>query len=434
MLETIREFAAERLDQMPEADATRAAHASVFLALAESGGRPHAGLARKRWLERLDLEHNNIRTALSWYEGRDPASALRLAASMAAFWSLRGHHTEGRQRLRDLLGRVPEATVARVTALNGSAWLAIDQGDYADGDRLLGESIGLAASLGDAVGEGIAMLYRGRCKLSRHQIGPAAPEVERGAALLAQAGDRPAIALSLMYSGLVTEFSGRLDAACELFTRCVALSAELGLEPLTARARQVLGCALVDLGDLAGARAALEAGLPGSMEVGDRWIIAVGLAAFAGHAARTGRPGLALRLAGAAQEYQDVNKFEMPGPISEMVGRWLAPARASAGSAAERLLAEGRQLSVEQAVNLALANQPEDTRRSSRPRTLTRREVEVARLAARGQTNREIAAELSLSVRTVEVHVEHVLTKLDFRTRTQLAAWAYEEGLLRQDT
>ena len=123
----------------------------------------------------------------------------------------------------------------------------------------------------------------------------------------------------------------------------------------------------------------------------------------------------------------------MPVPMQEMLDRWLAPARAKAGRAAGRLVAEGRRLSPEEAVRLALANEPDDAAPpglGSRP-TLTRRETEVAALAARGLTNRDIAAQLFLSVRTVEVHVDHILTKLGFRTRTQLAAWAYEQGLLR---
>ena len=64
---------------------------------------------------------------------------------------------------------------------------------------------------------------------------------------------------------------------------------------------------------------------------------------------------------------------------------------------------------------------------------LTRREAEVAALAARGLTNRAIAGQLFLSVRTVEVHVDHILTKLGFHSRTKLAAWAYEAGLLTDD-
>jgi DNA-binding CsgD family transcriptional regulator len=192
----------------------------------------------------------------------------------------------------------------------------------------------------------------------------------------------------------------------------------------------MLGYTRLELGDLPAARAALTEGLPVSVDVGDRWIVTLGLSGFAGLAAKTGRPRLALRLAGAAEAYQNANKFSMPAPIGEIIDRWLAPARAEA--AAGRLLAEGRQLSMEDAVELALANEPEEAWRPGRPGprlTLTRREAEVAALAARGLTNREIADRLFVSVRTVEAHVDHVLTKLGFHTRTQLAAWAHEEGL-----
>jgi non-specific serine/threonine protein kinase len=262
----------------------------------------------------------------------------------------------------------------------------------------------------------------------------AAPEVERAVALMNEAGDRPAIALSMFYSGLVALLTGQLKAACDLFARCAAMAAELDLAPLNARARQMLGFPLLDLGELAAARATMAESFPGIMDVGDRWIIQIGLSGFIGLAAKTGRPRLALRLAGAANAYRDVNEFSLPEPIAEMVDRWLAPARAKAGRAADRLLTEGRRLSPEEAVGLVLANEPDDAPPPGPRPTLTRRETEVAALVARGLTNRDIAAQLFLSVRTVEVHVDHILTKLGFRTRTQLAAWAYEEGLRPEDT
>jgi predicted ATPase/DNA-binding CsgD family transcriptional regulator len=434
MLETIREYATERLAAMPEADRARGAQAAAFLTLVEADGRPHAGLAKKEWLERVDIEHNNIRAALSWYRGHDPPTALRLAASMAAFWSLRGHHTEGRQRLGDLLGLIPDPSLARVSALNGAAWLAIDQGDYDHAADLLAESIGLSRTLGDTVGEGIATVYLGRSKMSRGRVTEGAPDVARAVALVSEAGDRPAIAFAIFYSGLVAQLTGQLEDACDILVRCAAMAAELGLAPLSARARQMLGYVRLDLGELSGAKAALADGFPVSMDVGDRWIVQIGLGGFAGVAAKTGRPRLALRLAGALEAYQDVNEFSMPVPIEEIVGRWLAPARAKAGPAAARWLAEGRRMSPEEAVGLALANEPDDAPPPGPRRTLTRREAEVASLVARGLTNRDIAAQLFLSVRTVEVHVDHILTKLGFHTRTQLAAWAHEEGLLPEDT
>ena len=432
MLETIREYAAERLAAMPEAERARGAHAAAFLALVEADGRPHAGLTKKEWLERVEVEHNNVRAALSWYRRHDPSAALRLAASMSAFWSLRGHHTEGRQRLGELLGLVPGPGMARVSALNGAAWLAIDQGDYAHAADLLGESIGLSRTLGDKVGEGIATVYLGRSKMSSGRILEGAQDVERAATLVNEARDRPAIAFAMFYSALVALLTGRLEAACDLFARCGATATELGLAPLSARARLMLGFPLLDLGELSAARKALAEGFQMSTDVGDRWFVQLGLGGFAGLAAKTGRPRLALRLDGAADAYRDVNEFSMPGPMEEIVDRWLVPTRARTGSAAGRLLAEGRRLSPEEAVALVLANEPDD---APGPRqTLTRREAEVAALAARGLTNRDIAAQLFLSVRTVEVHVDHILTKLGFRTRTQLAAWAHEEGLLAEDT
>jgi predicted ATPase/DNA-binding CsgD family transcriptional regulator len=434
MLETIREYAAERLEAMPEADRIHGAHAAAFLAIVETAGRPHAGLAKKEWLERVDAEHNNIRAGIGWYRRHDPPAALRLAASMAAFWSLRGHHTEGRQRLGELLGLVPEPSVDRVSALNGEAWLAIDQGDYADATGLLEDSIALSRTLGDAVGEGIATVYLGRCTMSSGRISEGAPHVERAVALLNESRDRPAIAFATFYSALVALLTGRLEAACELFARVGTVAAELGLTPLGARARLLLGYPLLDLGELSAARTALAEGFQMSTDVGDRWFVQLGLGGFAGLAVKTGRPRLALRLAGAAGAYGDANQFSMPGPMEEMIDRWLLPTRARAGAAATRWVAEGQRLSPEQAVALVLGNEPDDASPPGPGPTLTRRETEVAALVARGLTNRDIAAQLFLSVRTVEVHVDHILTKLGFRTRTQLAAWAYEAGLRPEDT
>jgi non-specific serine/threonine protein kinase len=430
MLETIREYAAERLAAMPEAEQVRRAHAAVFLALVDAHGRPHAGLARKEWLEQVDAEHNNIRAALAWYRRHDPPVALRLAAAMSAFWSLRGHHTEGRQRLGELLSAVPGASIARVSALNGAAWLAIDQGDYAHASGMLAESIGLSQALGDTVGEGIATVYLGRCKMSSGRIPEGAPDVERAVMLVNEAGDRLAIAFTTFYSALVALLTGRLEAACDLFARCGATAAQLGLAPLSARARLMLGYPLLDLRELSAARTALAEGFQMSTDVGDRWFVQLGLGGFIGLAAKTGRPRLALRLAGAAAAYRDANEFSMPGPMEGIVDRWLVPVRARAGSAAGRLIAEGRKLSPEQAVALVLANAPDDASLPGPRPMLTRREAEVAALAARGLTNKDIAAQLFLSVRTVEVHVDHILTKLGFHTRTQLAAWAHEEGLV----
>jgi len=434
MLETIREFAAERLADIPEAARLRRAHAAAFLALAGEAWRPLTGLGQKDWLERLDVEHNNIRAAIDWYRQEDPPAALRLAAAMSMFWSLHGHYTEGRQRLCQLLERVPEQTTVRVRALNGAAWLAIDQGDYPDADRLLGESAELSRKLNDKAGEGMAAAFLSRSMLSSGRVADAAPYPEYAFALLTEARDRSGIAFALFYRALHAQFTGRLEVACELHERCAAMCLELGFASLRARALQLLGIARLLLGDLTAARAGLQEGLPTSVDLGDRFVIPVGLTGFAGLAARTGKHRMALRLAGTAEAYRDTHESALPEPNRAYLDSWLAPSLKTIGAAAARFIAEGRQMTLTAALEYALANEPEEAWRPGPRQTLTRRETQVAVLAARGLTNRDIAAQLCLSVRTVEVHVDHILTKLGFHTRTQLAAWAHEKGLLAENT
>jgi DNA-binding CsgD family transcriptional regulator len=436
MLETIREFAAERLAGTPdEAARLRGAHAAAFLSLAGKAGRPLTGRGQEEWLERLDLEHNNLRAVIDWYRLQDPPAALRMAAAMSLFWSIHGHYTEGRQRLRQLLGLVPGENPLRVRALNGAAWLAIDQGDYSEADRLLGESAGLSRRLNDRVGEGMAALFLSRSLLSSDRVAEAAPYPRRGFALLTEAGDRPGIALALFYQALYAQFTGNMATACALHERCVTACEELGFASLRARALQLLGIARVDLGHLKAARAALREGLPASIGLGDRFVIPIGLTGFAGLAAKTGKHRMALRLAGTAEAYRDAYESALPEPNRAYLDSWLAPSFKAAGpAAAARFVAEGRQMTLTAAVEYALANEPEDAWPPGPGQALTRREREVAVLVAGGLTNRDVAARLSLSVRTVEVHVDHILTKLGFRTRTQLAAWAHEQGLLAEDT
>jgi DNA-binding CsgD family transcriptional regulator len=279
----------------------------------------------------------------------------------------------------------------------------------------------------------MAAVFLSRCLLSSGRVAQAAPYPGRGFALLTEAGDRPGIALALFYQALNAQFTGDMATACELHERCAAMCEELGFASLRARSLQLLGIARVDLGHLKAARAALQEGLPASVGLGDRFVIPIGLTGFAGLAAKTGKHRMALRLAGAAEAYRDAYESAIPEPNRAYLGSWLAPSFKAAGAAAARLLAEGRQMTLPAALEYALTNEPEEAWRTGPGQALTRREAEVAVLAARGLTNRDIAARLCLSVRTVEVHVDRILTKLGFRTRTQLAAWAHEEGLLAEN-
>jgi predicted ATPase len=107
MLETIREYAWERLAQRGEAETVQCAHAAYYLALAEEAAPQPFGATEMAWLDRLEREHDNLRAALAWYAQRCAETGLRLAGHLAHFWALRGYVTEGRQRLEGLLAAAP---------------------------------------------------------------------------------------------------------------------------------------------------------------------------------------------------------------------------------------------------------------------------------------------------------------------------------------
>jgi predicted ATPase/DNA-binding CsgD family transcriptional regulator len=427
MLETVREFAAGRLNTLPDAAAIRAAHAAQFGRLAKDLARPPCWPARDG-LDLLELEHGNFRVALDWYRREDPSAALRLANRLTAFWSARGHFSEGRRRLGELLELVPDHDPGRVDALSGAAWLATDQGDRASAIPLLDESIERARATHDVVREATALYYRGRAKQIIGDPAGGAADIERAWELQADGGAD--LAAALWWAGAAAMFEDDLGLAIERFERCAELSGALGLPAIEARALQLLGVSRLELGDLHGAKSALGKGVPAIADIGDRFAIPVGLSALAGLAAKGGRPRAALRLAGAAAAYEEVNQTYRPQKIRAFLDAWLAPVRTTVGTAAAKLFDEGRGLAPGQAIVLGLDDKTEDRRQGGGPSaSLTRREREIAALVATGLTNREIAGQLYLSVRTVEVHVDHILSKLGFRTRTQLAAWIHEEGL-----
>ena len=434
MLFMVREYATERLAEMPERARVEEAHATTFLALAEEAGPALRGAAELEWLDRLEVEHQNIRAALDWYQQNEPRDALRLAAAMSRFWGVRGHFTEGRRRLDALLDMTRDTTSARVKALNGAASLAIDQGDYPCARDLLGKSIRLSQQLGYRRGEAMALVYLGRSLVAGGRPAEAGPHVDRALRLLEGPDDPADLATALLYAGLAAHFTGQFEEACVRYGRSVDLCRVVGFRSVGARSLHLLGHTRLELGDIQGARSALEDALPTCLELGDRWVVPLVMSGFAAVAARTGRPRRALRLAGVAHRLCEAGQFSMPTVNVAQLERRLASARNHLGSAAAQIMAEGRQMSLAEAVSYALADEPEEAWHSGPRRTLTRRELEVASLVARGLTNRGIAGQLHLSVRTVDTHVDHVLTKLGLSNRAQLVAWAYESRLAPKDT
>ena len=160
---------------------------------------------------------------------------------MSRFWGVRGHFTEGRRRLKALLGLTGDATSTRVKALNGAASLAIDQGDHTDARDLLGESIRLSQELGYRRGEATALVYLGRSLIASGRPAEAGPYIERALQLLEGLDDPAALAIALLYAGLAAHFTGQFEEACARYGRSVDLCRAAGFRSVGARSLQQLG-------------------------------------------------------------------------------------------------------------------------------------------------------------------------------------------------
>jgi len=160
MLETIREYAAERLEEATDAEALRRRHAEHFLALAEETEPNLIGIgSRKEWLDRLEHDRDNLRAAIDWFEASGECHRLmRFAAALWRFWDQHGYLAEGRRRVEEALRSDEHPTPARAKALSGAADMALTSGDMPAGGRWAREALELHQELGDAWGAAFARL------------------------------------------------------------------------------------------------------------------------------------------------------------------------------------------------------------------------------------------------------------------------------------
>ena len=162
LLETIREYAGEKLKEAGESPAIRRRHAEHYLRLAEVGEVALRGAGQSEWLRRLDQELDNFRAALAWAQDEDPGHGLRLASALVVYWFTRGVVREGRDWLERFLAICPADSPYRAQALNGAGILATVQGAADDARRLLQQSIQLSETRQDLPSLATALSYLGR--------------------------------------------------------------------------------------------------------------------------------------------------------------------------------------------------------------------------------------------------------------------------------
>ena len=358
MLETIREYALERLEAEPDAAEVRGRHARHFLALAVRA-EPHlVGADQKEWLDRCDHEHDNLRAALKWsIEAGDVRAGQEAAGALWRFWHQRGHLAEGRRKLEQLLQApgADERTPERIKALTGAGGLAYWQNDYPAAERFYSEALDIANKLGDrrAVAEGIFNLsFLDRIR----------DDVEEGMAKLRQVlemariiDDRQLAADSLFLLGNQELREGIPDTGLPMVEEAIGMYRALGNQFATADSISGLGSFYRRVGDSEAAAAMQREALEIFVDVGNPTGIAMVLEEMAMVETIDGHYERALRLAGAADALKDQTGGGAPAELMRSDESLAEARRHLDPEAAERAWTEGQEMGTDKAIAYALS-------------------------------------------------------------------------------
>jgi excisionase family DNA binding protein len=442
MLETIREFGLERLEEEGELPGVQAALAAYFVAFGE---RQHPNRVQRHErvdtrIERVEVEQANVRSALTHMATRDDADGvLRLAGALAVYWHLRGHLHEGRHWLEWALDRTAElATAPRGRALAGLSLILWAQGHYARATELADAGLAIGEQLGADEIAANSLHVLGLIAFVQGQLHRAGPIMERACRLWRELGARVEEGWALDVLGRIADGLGDSDLATSRAEESLAIFRAVGHASGAATALDRLAKLARDRGDDRFAVMAHREGLQLWSDVGDRWPIVQALAGLSAIASAHGQSSSAAVLLGVI----DTLVHEVGAPIfpSARVNYDRAARAALADLGEGRFVArraDGRRLRRDDVVSVAAAVAvPAGRGLSGLPFAtgdaglLTKRQHHVLRLVAEGRTDREIADLLFLSPRTVNAHVARILERLDVRTRREAALRGRELGLL----
>jgi non-specific serine/threonine protein kinase len=230
MLETLRQYAVDRLRESGEEGQWRGSHLAHFVTLAEEFHEEKDGAKQQSWLTRIASEHDNLRAALAWSAESRPIEGLRLANALSAFWHIRGHLAEGRDWLTRLLdaARVDRPRREVAQGMYAAAIFAVPQGDLAAGRRLLQDSLAQFRELDDPTGAARALGALAWLSIQQGHY-PDAEVLAREAVDCARAtGDRRLLFCSLAYLAVALREQGRSAEARELYEQSLAQARELG--------------------------------------------------------------------------------------------------------------------------------------------------------------------------------------------------------------
>jgi non-specific serine/threonine protein kinase len=451
LLETIRYYGREKLDEAGETERVARWHCAWCLQFAEAGASRMGGPGERDWLETLEQEHDNARAALIWAirAGREDEAA-RLALALWPFWHTRWYLREAQRWLEQVLAtgsptQIPPATRARI--LNALGVNAHTLGQFDRASACHEEAIRLWRELGDLDGLAVALLDRSWQRFYQSNPEQARAGADESLALARRVGNRRTIAAALYLRASAFVLAPGLPEHGEFsipdLQECLQIWRELGDAASIAAALGVLALSEIKAGDYERARVLLAEALASHIQRGA--ITSLGptfpaLVQVAIHAKNQPQGVMqAARLMGAVFAWVESQGGAIT-PLGEATNEQLA--LLGTGVVDEEILAHefdaGKRLSMDAVVALATAivrpaTERQETQpvaeKSECPNDLTPREVEVLRLVAAGLSNPQIAEQLVLSVRTVDAHLRSIFAKLEVTSRTAATRFALEHGI-----
>jgi len=471
MLDTIRDYAAERLQDAGEVELLRARFRAYTVREVEEAALLGMAITPGTWSDRVqtfrrfEIEGSNLTQALTWCHGAgDPESGLRICVAMRPVWIVQGSFGEGAgwmdaffdldtSALSDavrgsaLVGRAqlafahdPADAAQRAkaglelcrgrglqfwaaSALNLLAEAALHAGELAEADARATEALAITAESGDRFNESYAWGTSAALAAYGGDLDAARRLGERALSLARDIDHQWAAARALLGLGDLARLTGDPAVARQHYEEAFSILREVGARPEMARCLAGIGRIEISQGELELAGQHLVESIELSRSTGSRIGVIRGLDTFAALAIAQGTLDLGVQLAGAAAGLR--GQAGLPAAPASRTERLLASAGGLSEAARNELWEAGSQLSSDAAVELALTV---PILLASREPELTARELEIAALITSGLSNRSIASELGIASATVARHVANIMAKLGFSSRLQIAAWAKEHG------
>jgi non-specific serine/threonine protein kinase len=441
LLEVIRQYSDDKLRSSGERSVVRAYHADRFAALAREAQTELTGPRQPEWTVRLEQDRGNLRAALDWCLSVPERleSGAQMACSLAQMWQLRGEFAEGLMWLRKYLaaGHVMPGR-ARAELSDATGFLALHAGLADEARQHWERAAEIFGAMGDSAAVGRQLHYLAHVTMETDPQ-RAALLAAQGLTLERQAEDRWWTSACLFALGDASFLLGDVEKAAECYAESQVLARQLGHLFAIARRCVRLGQVARVRGDLVLAGRHLTEAVKLARDGNDDWGITMALAAWASLAASLGMPQTSAKLLGSSQTRLD--RFGAVLWALDRIQSAITEATAKALLGEEGFLESveaGRSMTQQAAETLiSELQQPLQPAAAGKAKVftatpLTPREAQVLHLLAGGESNRDIALDLGLSVRTVERHTANLYAKIGVEgsaARAAAANYAFRHGL-----